>query len=313
MKNWIKRGLIYSPNGEHGFDFSHCHKPTPLILNSSTLRVYFGVRDEERKTRTTFVDLDLNNLNQIKYIHDKPVLDLGKIGAFDDSGANVCSVIRSNNDVFMYFIGWNPSTTVHTRNSIGLAISKDNGFSFERAFDGAVLDRTKDEPYYTGAVDVRKEGNKWKIWYTSGSEWKIINGKPEIFYHVKYGTSKNGVDWERENVTCIPPSNEFEATARPSVIFHKGVYKMWYSKRNLENFRTDSKQSYRPGYAESEDGINWTRMDDALDLPLSSKGWDSEAIAYPYVIEINGKLVMFYNGNGFGKTGFGYAIFEDEK
>lgn len=70
----------------------------------------------------------------------------------------------------MYYIGWNPSTTVPTRNSIGLAVSDDNGFSFERMYDGPILDRTKDEPYYTGAVDVLKENNVWKIWYTSGSE-----------------------------------------------------------------------------------------------------------------------------------------------
>jgi len=38
----------------------------------------------------------------------------------------------------MYFIGWNPSTTVHTRNAIGLAISDDNGQTFTRAYEGAV-------------------------------------------------------------------------------------------------------------------------------------------------------------------------------
>ena len=85
---------------------------------------------------------------------------------------------------------------------------------------------------------------------------------------------------------------------------------MWYSKRNLVNFRTDAKQSYRPGYAESKDGVHWQRLDESLDFSLSDEGWDSEAIAYPYVREIEGKLVMLYNGNGFGATGFGYAVYE---
>jgi hypothetical protein len=47
-----------------------------------------------------------------------------------------------------------------------------------------------------------------------------------------------------------------------------------------------------------------------VNLKLSDSGWDSEAIAYPYVIRIKNKYIMFYNGNGFGKTGFGYAISE---
>ena len=308
--NWVKKGLIYCPKGKNGFDISHCHKPTPLIIDESTIRVYFGVRDLNNNTRTTFIDVDIDNPQQIKYIHDKPVIDLGKIGAFDDSGANVSSVVRNGDEVYMYFIGWNPSTTVHTRNSIGLAISKDNGFSFTRPYDGAVLDRTKNEPYYTGAVDVVKEGDLWKIWYTSGSEWKMINGKPEIFYHIKYAISTNGIDWIRDGITSIPPSDEFEATARPSVIKDNGIYKMWYSKRNLVDFRTNPKNDYRAGYAESEDGIHWIRMDEKLGFDISDNGWDSEAIAYPYVIKVKDNFIMFYNGNGFGKTGFGYASFE---
>jgi hypothetical protein len=308
--NWIKKGLIYCPTGEHGFDSTHCHKPTPLILDEETVRVYFGARDINNKTRTSFVDLDINDLSTVKYIHDRPVVDLGKLGTFDDSGANVSSVIRNGNEVYLYYIGVNTSTTVHMRNAIGLAISKDNGFSFKRAFEGAILDRSKEEPYYIGAVDVININGRWMIYYTCGSEWKIINGKPEIFYHIKFGYSNNGIDWVRPNILAIPPVDEYEATARPCVIFEDGIYKMWYSKRSLENFRTDSKSSYRAGYAESEDGEYWTRLDNSMKLELSNEGWDSEMIAYPYIINIKGKSVMFYNGNSFGKTGFGYAVLE---
>ncbi len=312
--NWIKKGLIYCPEGKNGFDVSHCHKPTPLFIDNNTLRVYFGVRDGNGKTRTTFVDVDPKDPGKVIYIHDKPVLDLGKIGAFDDSGVNVCSLVRKDDLVYMYFIGWNPSTTVHTRNSIGLAVSHDNGLTFTRLYDGSVLDRSKDEPYYTGAVDVLFENGSWQMWYTSGTEWKMINGKPEIYYHIKYATSENGIDWIRNNVSCIIPSTPLEATARPSVIKDvvdgKDIYRMWYSRRDLLDFRTDSKHDYRAGYAESADGINWKRMDESTGIDVSPEGWDSLAIAYPYVIRIYGKLIMLYNGNGFGKTGFGYAVEE---
>jgi hypothetical protein len=309
--NWIKQGLIYCSTGKHGFDATHCHKPTPLILDDKTVRVYFGARDVNNKTRTTFVDLDIDNLKNIKYIHDKPVVDLGKLGAFDDSGANVSSVIRNGNMVYLYYIGVNTSTTVHMRNAIGLAISHDNGFTFERAYEGAIIDRSKDEPYYIGAVDVIKYLDKWYVYYTCGSEWKIINGKPEIFYHVKFGESLDGINWLRNNILAIPPVNEFEATARPCVLYEDGIFKMWYSKRSLYNFRNDVNSSYRAGYAESIDGMIWNRKDEELSLEVSNEGWDSEMIAYPYVIKIKDKYIMFYNGNSFGKTGFGYAILDN--
>lgn len=307
---WIKKGLIYAVSGFNDFDFSHCHKPTPLILDENTIRIYFGVRDVKSITRTTFIDVDFSNIEKPKilYVHNKPILDVGKIGTFDDSGANVSSVLRVNNKVFMYFIGWNPSTTVHTRNSIGLAVSEDNGFSFKRLYDGSVLDRNHFEPYYTGAVDVIFEDDIFKVWYTSGSVWKIIRNKPEISYHIKYAESTDGINWVRKNTNCILPEEEYEATARPCVIKEDGIYKMWYSKRNIDGFRENTIKGYRGGYAESLDGKSWERKDHLFGLDISSEGWDSEAIAYPYVIKFKDAKLMFYNGNGFGKSGFGYAI-----
>jgi predicted GH43/DUF377 family glycosyl hydrolase len=305
---WVKKGLIFSVDDLNHFAYSHCHKPTPLVIDDKTIRIYFGVRDKDSKTRTTFIDVDKNNPSEVKYVHDKPVLDLGKIGAFDDSGANVCSVVRHGEDIYMYFIGWNPSTTVHTRNAIGMAISKDNGLTFNRVYDGSILDRNKEEPYYTGAVDVRRESDDvWRMWYTSGTEWKMVNNKPEIWYHIKYAHSLDGIDWVRDNVLCIPPSNPLEATARPSVIFKDGKYMMWFSKRSISGFRTNKQAQYRAGYAESKDGIKWTRTDEKSGIDVSGEGWDSEAIAYPYVIDAGDRFLMFYNGNGFGKSGFGYA------
>lgn len=309
MQHWQKHGLIYTATGRHGFDFSHCHKPTPLRLDAETIRVYFGTRDGLGRTRTTFVDVSAQDPSQVLYVHDRPVLDLGKIGAFDDSGANVSSVLRVGSDIYMYFIGWNPSTTVHTRNAIGLAISRDGGCTFERAYDGAVLDRTKSEPYYTGAVDVLRDDSGFKTWYTCGSEWKLIDGRPEIFYHIKYAHSKNGIDWCREDVSCVPPAHEFEATARPSVIRQGGLYHMWFSRRDLRAFRIDPSKGYRAGYAQSVDGLAWQRMDHLFELDCSTdpQAWDAQAIAYPYVMQGEGRKVLFYNGNGFGRTGFGWA------
>ena len=304
---WKKKGLIYCADGRHGFDRSHCHKPTPLLLDATTIRVFFGARDEKNVTRTTFIDVDAGDPSRIKYIHPRPVLDTGKIGAFDDSGVNVCSICRDGDRLYMYFIGCNVGTTVHMRNAIGVAVSTDGGLNFERLYDGAVLDRSRDEPYYNGAVEVIKEGSRWRMWYTSGTEWKIVNHRPEIWYHIKYAESQNGIDWVRNNTSCIPPATEFEATARPNVLKIGDRYRMWYSRRDLVDFRTDRKHAYRGGYAESTDGINWRRQDDAFGFTTSASGWDSDAIAYPYCLRIDDRLLMFYNGNGFGKSGFGYA------
>ena len=83
---------------------------------------------------------------------------------------------------------------------------------------------------------------------------------------------------------------------------------MWYSYRSKYDFRTNIKNSYRIGFATSNDLKNWKRKDKQFNLDISTVGWDSTMMAYPNILRIDKKLIMFYNGNNFGKTGLGLAI-----
>jgi hypothetical protein len=58
--------------------------------------------------------------------------------------------------------------------------------------------------------------------------------------------------------------------------------------------------------------MTWSRMDQVNGLDVLHGGWDSTMACYPFVILIDGQIVMFYNGNGFGQTGFGYAVLDQE-
>jgi predicted GH43/DUF377 family glycosyl hydrolase len=304
---WNKKGLIYKVAGTEKLFKSHSHKPTLLVLNDR-LRIYFGVRDSRKRTRTTYIETKLDDPSQILYIHDQPVLDIGKLGTFDDAGANVSCIVERGDSLFMYYIGWNTSTTVPMRNSIGLAISKDNGKTFARYADGPIMDRIPNEPYFTVAPYVLVENGIWKMWYTSGTGWEVIDGRPEIKYHIKYAESLDGINWRRDNINCIYPNNEYEITARPFVTRVNGTYRMWYCYRNIEGFRTNAQKSYRIGYAESNDGLDWERLDDRTGIDLSKEGWDSEMIAYPALYKYKEKEYLVYNGNGFGESGIGYAM-----
>ena len=88
---------------------------------------------------------------------------------------------------------------------------------------------------------------------------------------------------------------------RASILKEKNLYKMWYSY---------AKKYYKIGYAESTDGYKWKRKDELSGIIRSKSGWDSKMVAYPFVFEHKGKSYMLYCGNGYGKTGFGYAILE---
>jgi len=85
---------------------------------------------------------------------------------------------------------------------------------------------------------------------------------------------------------------------------------MWFSYRKIFDYK-DGQGSYRVGYAVSKDGIHWQR-DDSKGVDVSKEGWDSNMTAYPYVFSLNKKHYMLYNGNYFGRDGFGYAELTEE-
>ncbi len=94
---------------------------------------------------------------------------------------------------------------------------------------------------------------------------------------------------------------------RASVVRENDRYMMWYSRRDAMGYRNDRGHSYRIGYAESQDGLRWKRLDDQAGINISSTGWDSEMIAYPNVVQTETRSFLFYNGNGFGRSGIGAA------
>ena len=83
---------------------------------------------------------------------------------------------------------------------------------------------------------------------------------------------------------------------------------MWYSTRGHE---TKKAKNYTIGYAESSDGISWTRMDEFARISTSESGWDSEMICYPAFYPFEDRVYMFYSGNSVGRDGIGYAIAEN--
>jgi hypothetical protein len=309
---WDKRGLIFRTNNNHPWMAHHACVPIADKISDDVLRIYFGPRDSEGRTVTTFIEVDADNPARVRYVHDRPVLSLGPLGAFDDSGAMPSCLVNHAGRKYLLYIGWNRGVTVPYRNAIGLAVSTDGGLTFERVFPGPVIDRSRVEPYFCASPFAIIDEGRWKLWYASTTGFKVIDGTPEPVYQIKYAESADGHDWIRHNVACIDYQFEGEANARPCVIKENGRYRMWYCFRGSHNYRTDKAHSYRIGYAESADGVRWQRMDELVGIERSDEGWDSVMMAYPFVYTHRGRKHMLYNGNGFGETGIGYAVLTED-
>lgn len=306
---WSRPRFVFRPTGEYAWSRTHAQVPTALVLDDK-VRVFYATRDDQGRSLTGFVDLDLDDLSRIIYVHKEPVLGLGRLGTHDEDGVMVGAVVADANRLLMYYTGWSRGKTVPYRVSVGLAASMDGGFTFERLFEGPILDRTPLEPYMTMSPSVLPDpSGLWHMWYGSGIGWIEVEDKIEPLYVVKYAESRDGLTWVQPNLLCIRQQHPLEANTRPSVIRNLDGYEMWFSYRHSRDFR-DGAGAYRMGHAISVDGKVWTDRSDPDDLKPSGSEWIANMAAYPNVVEVKGRRIMFLNGNGFGRSGFGYVVHE---
>jgi len=303
---WVKKGLIVKATGRFDWMVTHASVPFAMHLEGDIYRVYFGGRNKENETQPGYIEIDLKNPTEILNMSPKPVLELGKPGLFDDSGVWCHSIVENKGVHYMYYNGWMKGASVPYYSAIGLSISKDGGKTFKRYSQAPILERNKIEPYIVGGPCISIENRIWRMWYLSAIDFKIENGIAMYYYHIKYAESKDGINWKRDGIVCIDFKYPGETRiAHPCVAREGGLYKMWYCY-------AIGADGYRIGYAESEDGTKWERKDEEAGIDVSESGWDSEMVCYPFVFEHKGQKYMLYNGNGYGKTGFGYATLEEE-
>jgi hypothetical protein len=301
MAQWIKKGLIFSTDKDFEWMQTHAAVPFADCLVDDIYRMYFTTRDKKNRSHVASIDVDIANPTSYISISEKPLLEPGDIGLFDDSGAMGSCLIHWHNKVYLFYQGWSLGVTVPFYTSIGLAICDNNSKSFKKSSIAPVFDRNNVD-YMTSIPFVMIEDDVWRMWYGAYQTWRIENNKPKHYYCIKYAESLNGKKWNPTGKVCIDfKSNAEYAITRPSVLKENGVYKMWYCYRG---------DSYRIGYAESYDGITWERKDDEVGIDVSKSGWDSEMIEYPFVFIHKGSKYMLYNGNRFGKSGFGYAVWQ---
>jgi hypothetical protein len=268
------------------------------------VRVYFSARDAEGRSSTGYADVDPTDSRPEPRFGPHALLQPGALGTFDDSGAMGACVLSHDGRTFLYYIGWSRGVSVPFYTFIGCAVSADGGETFTRVSQAPVVERGPRDPFLTTSPWVVVEDGRWRMWYASGTGWRAEPGGPRHFYNIRHAESDNGLTWRRSEAACIDFGADGEyAIARPCVVRDGAVYRMWYSYRG---------DAYRIGHAESRDGIEWERKDDEVGIDVSDSGWDSDMIEYPCVFDYGGTRYMLYNGNGYGATGIGLAVLEDD-
>lgn len=285
---------------------SHAALPIPESAGNGTWNVYLSIRDQQGRARIGRALLTLEPTPVFSALEPEPVLELGERGTFDDNGIVGSCLMRAGDRRYLFYTGWNRGVTVPFYLGAGLAVS-DAGGPFRRVSRAPVLELVDEEPFLTGSPFVLLEGARWRMWYISGTGWITDGSSLEPCYNIRYAESDDGIHWERPGRTCIDYGIDEHAIARPWVVRDVDKFRMWFAVRGAR---------YRIAYAESDDGVNWSRADRVGGLGPSAEGWDSDMVEYPCVLDDHGRRYMLYNGNDYGKTGVGLAIWqpgEDER
>jgi hypothetical protein len=295
--SWEVKGLLLPAPVAVDWAVSHAALPHAHILPDGRPRLYFSSRDEWGRSHIGSADIDLSSTQACAEVKPRSLLAPGTRGAFDDSGVTTSCLVRDGDRQLLYYTGWSLARTVPFYLFVGCAVSLD-GERFERISPAPILERSKVDPYLTASPWVLVDDGRWRMWYVSCTEWRIVNGEPQHSYHVKYAESDDGLTWRRDGIVSIDFAPGEHAISRPCVVRDGDVYRMWFSARG---------PAYRIGYAESSDGVSWERKDEEAGISTSGE-WDSHMQAYPAVFDYGGERYLLYNGNGYGRTGVGWAI-----
>lgn len=312
---WKKLDKLFDPT-EHVLQngcTQFAQSPQALVFDTF-IRIYFSTRKKDNKgkylSHISYVDFD-KHFKKIINICDHTVIKLGKLGSYYEHGIFPMNVFRDKNNIFGYIGGWSRRVSVSVETSIGLAISNDDGKTFTAVGQGPIVTASLHEPFLVGDPFVTKYNNIYHMWYIYGIKWledSKIN-TPERVYKIGHATSQDGVLWHKEGKQIISDTlNSDECQALPTVINFDNKYHMFFCYRQATNFRKNKDRGYRIGYAISNDLVHWTRNDANVGIEVSDDEWDSDMLCYPHVFRCEDNIYMLYNGNEFGRFGFGLAV-----
>lgn len=315
---WKKLGQIFDLR-RHPIPFgcgAFAQSPQALVLDDR-VRIFFSTRSREPDgqylSHVAFVDMR-KDLSSVLQVSPRPVLSPGDLGTFDEHGIFPLNVLRHGSLVYGYTTGWSRRVSVPVETGIGLAVSSDDGLSFQRLGTGPVLSASLGEPFLVGDGFVRVVDGLFHMWYIFGVMWSVsgAGAAPERVYKIGHATSTDGAVWTKEEGRRIVPDRlgPDECQALPCVFDLDTRRHMVFCYREQLDFRTNPDRGYRIGHAWSDDVVHWTRDDAMLRLDGTSGTWDAEMQCYPHVFTCDGATYLLYNGNAFGRFGFGAARLE---
>lgn len=289
-------GRIFDPqqfqvNGEI---LSHAANPVVIKIDRNLVRIFFNSRDKNQRSSIYSFDFDLDSL--------RPIPDSLKVQFMLDSsdsyfkdGVSLGSHFQLDGVSWIGFMGWINPTFKHWYGTIG-KFQLNANLDFESIDKKPWFDLDNQDQTSLSYPAVYTSKNTMHVWYGTTLTWDGGNG--EMIHILKEKVSKDYVRFESTNRVVEWKMGESQAFSRPSILKIHDHFLMAYSVRG-------NATKYRIGFGLIEDNSSMVKQICTFSTSLSK--WESEMVEYPYLVSHGDSVFMFYNGNGYGKSGIGLA------
>lgn len=277
--------------------------PFALELKPNELRVLVGSRDQENRSAIGWVDITISgesvHLNDWAQV---PLLSSGTPGAFDQHGVSPSFARVDDGRLDVWYFGWTLRQPAGWWNSIGRASGLIGG-PLKRHSIAPTFDRSAEDPYAIAYPYVVEHSGRHHLLYSSYIQFGVPSMDEPYGYDIKLAISHDGDNWTRLG-SVLQRTDDIRAQSRPSVIVENGRWTMWYCAKG---------SNYQIYSAQSLDGVRWQHSAEPSGLVAAGTGGEKFEVCYPHVLRLagNGDLIMLYNGDNYGKTGFGVARWMD--
>jgi hypothetical protein len=299
LARWSTLGLRVAASGS-AMSQSHAMLPTPWLLEDR-IRVFYATCDADLRGRVVFADLARTPPYAVIGVEERPALDLGPPGAFDCDGVNPSQVIAARGAIQLLYIGWRRDVDGAPYTLLtGLAQSRDGGRSFERR-RAPLLPATLTEPLFRTAPFATRGPGGWELLYIGGDRFLAGETRPLPLYALRRMRSPRLDRWPAAGEALLAPD-----LSRGEIGFGRPV--IWRPETG-EPVLIVSRRT-RLGYEMLQAPLSGVEAGRPAFSPVLGDGrddWDSDMTCFGAPLRVDGRDLLFYNGNQYGRTGFGIA------
>ena len=301
---WNKLGNIYQADPVCDNLLSHAANPLPILIENNIYRVFFNGRNSESKSSLGYFDFNIDTL-EVMNICEREVIKFGVENSYYSHGISIGNDYQDlDGNTYILFMAWQIRGGEHWRGDIGRIVVSSLDEMYIEDTDSPFIGLNEIDKVSLSYPWVYRDEAGYSMIYGSTISWKEDNG--EMLHVLNCAESVDGNQWKKKGLAVPYELGKAQAFSRPSYIKIDDTEHLWFS------YRSGSGEKYRIGHSfKSDNGLWQLDIENAgIDVSDDQDAWDSEMICYPYILEHNDKIYMFYNGNGFGRSGIGLAVLE---